>query len=242
MDYTVDVQTTVEAFLVNGEEFGGSRIAYFPNRFVRFTLTHEDVTAPVISRIGNAPALQMAALGDGLHIAAYQSTAATLTYEDWERFQRFVDHKAFGNVRAEHDARGLPDADFVEVYIRFSKSLIAVGEGAGADERVGLETEIVALANPYTDDVSAGLPVQVWYGDEVRAGAQVELFAKAEDGSVEITLHTTDADGIALLPVQSGFSYMADAVVLRVPSAELSEANRGAVWETLWANLTFAVP
>jgi len=67
-------------------------------------------------------------------------------------------------------------------------------------------TEIVALANPYTDDLSAGLPVQVFYDNAVRADAQVELFAKSADGSVEITTYRTDANGIATLPVQPGIT------------------------------------
>ena len=74
-----------------------------------------------------------------------------------------------------------------------------------------------------------------------RADAQVELFEKAPGGAVEITYHRTDARGIAMLPVRPGHAYMADAVVLRAPSAALA-AERGVAWETLWAELNFAVP
>ena len=81
----------------------------------------------------------------------------------------------------------------------------------------------------------------MFYRDAMRANAQVELFEKAADGTVVVTLHKADADGIALLPVRSGYEYMADAVVMRVPSDALA-SEYGAVWETLWANLTFAVP
>ena len=51
----------------------------------------------------------------------------------------------------------------------------------------------------------------------------------------------TDDNGVATFPVRPGYSYMVDAVVLREPSDRLAE-QFGAVWETLWANLTFAVP
>jgi hypothetical protein len=57
---------------------------------------------------------------------------------------------------------------------------------------------------------------------------------------LKITLHRTDADGIASLPVK-GFSYLVDAVVLREPTAELA-AEAEIAWETLWAALTFGVP
>src|SRR5690606_5881266 len=117
----------------------------------------------------------------------------------------------------------------------------SVGDGNGADQNYGLLTEMVALANPYTADLSAGLPVQVFYDNAVRADTQVELFARAADGTVEVTTHRTDANGIATLPVQPGVTYMADAVVLRQPDSDLAR-EKGALWESLWANLTFAVP
>ena len=116
---------------------------------------------------------------------------------------------------------------------------IAVGDGAGADREAGLETEIVALANPYTDDLSDGLPVRVLYQGAPRADAQVELFAKSPEGEVEITLLRTDAEGVALLPVTPGQVYLADAVVVR-PLEPVAEDDP--VWESLWASLTFKVP
>ena len=126
-----------------------------------------------------------------------------------------------------------------ERYSRYGKALIAVGDGAGADREAGLETEIVALANPYTDDLSDGLPVRVLYQGAPRADAQVELFAKSPEGEVEITLLRTDAEGVALLPVTPGQVYLADAVVVR-PLEPVAEDDP--VWESLWASLTFKVP
>ena len=67
-------------------------------------------------------------------------------------------------------------------------------------------TEIVAEANPYTDDLTAGLPVRVLYQGTPRADAQGEIFDKSPGGDVEITLTRTDADGRALIPVTPGHS------------------------------------
>jgi len=67
------------------------------------------------------------------------------------------------------------------------------------------------------------------------------VFEKAPDGAVAVSTITTDGDGRALIAVRPGHRYMLDSVVLREPSAEVAEAT-GAVWESLWANLTFAVP
>lgn len=239
--YQIAPDATVAADFVNGEAFDGPALPFLPQRFENFILVAGADIARVTGRTGDLPALAMAPLAEGLHIATYQSRVQSLTYVDWQKFQNFIDHKDFGDIRSQHLSRGLPETGFKETYTRYAKTLIGVGDSAGADRRLGLETEIVALANPYTDDLAGGLPVQVYFRYDLRAGAQVELFEKAPDGSVTITLHRTDAQGRAVLPVRAGHSYLVDAVILREPS-DRRAFETGAVWDTLWASLTFAVP
>ena len=230
----------LEAQLVNGQLFDGITLPLIRTFYSRFEVVAGDAAVPVDGRMGSIPAIVQDGLGDGLHVVVYQSEASTVTYQEYAKFLKFAEHKDFGDIAAQHKARGLPEVGFKEVYWRYSKALVGVGSGAGADKREGLETEIVALDNPYAGAL-ADMRVQVFYGDAVRANAQVEVFEKAADGTVVVTLQRTDAEGVAVLPVRSGYEYMADAVVMRVPSAALA-SETGAVWETLWANLTFAVP
>ena len=90
----------------------------------------------------------------------------------------FIKHKDFEGLPEAHLARGLPEVGFVESYRRFAKSLIAVGSGVGQDRPVGLEIEIVALSNPYADDLSEGMAVQVLLNAAPRAYVQVEVFSR----------------------------------------------------------------
>jgi Domain of unknown function (DUF4198) len=244
--YVLTEEAAVTARLVNGQNFDGMVIRYFPKDFVRFTLTLDDTEVPVPGRVGDTPALNMPALGDGLHIATFQSSGDLLGYTELAKFAKFVEHKDLSSslgtdVMARHAARQLPDADFWEYYTRYSKALIGVGSALGTDRRMGLETELVALTNPYTDDLAAGMAVQLFWGDTPRADAQIELFAKGPDGTVTVTLHRTDATGVVRLPVSPGFSYLVDAVVLREPVVP-QVGEREVAWESLWAALTFAVP
>jgi len=241
LTYQVAPDGRLEAHIVNGEEFEGVELPYIPRSFENFVVFSGEQAAKVQGRVGDRPALNQDALAEGLNIVAYQASNATLNYENWAKFQKFVDHKDFGDVRSRHEARGLPDEDFLEVYGRFSKTLIGAGNGQGADRRVGLETEVVALTNPYVNDLSDGMRVQLHYRNEVRANEQIEVFEKAPDGTIDIQLYRTDDQGIGTFPVKPGHAYMVDAVVLREPSDQLAEAT-GAVWQTLWANLTFGVP
>jgi hypothetical protein len=229
----------IEAQLRVGEGYRGSPQAYLPQNFTRFDVVAGGVARPVDGRLGDIPALVLDGLPDGLAVVVHQTAGQDLTWSEWDRFVGFAEHKDLGDVAALHADRGLDRVDVREVYIRYAKALIAVGQGAGADTRTGLRTEFVALANPYTDDLSGGVPVQLWLDDAVRADEQVELFERAPDGTVTVTLHRTDAEGIARLPVRAGHSYMVDAVVLE-PVVPVSESD--AEWRTLWANMTFEVP
>lgn len=241
LDYQIAREGMLQAELVNGQFFEGSKLAYLPQRFVNFEMSSGIRRQPVENRLGARPALDNTPFGDGLHVISYTSQMATLNYAEWEKFLSFADHKNFEGVEAAHDARGLPRSDFEEGYWRLAKTLIGVGNSAGNDFRTGLITEFVALDNPYTADLSGGMRLQLFYGDAVRANAQVELYQKpAQGGETLVTLHQTDAEGIVTVPVEPGYSYMVDAVVLRVPTEEQTAAT-SVVWETLWASTTFQV-
>lgn len=239
--YQIEPGRRLTAELINGEFFVGDKVPYIPQRIVSYAVFAGDKSARVSLRVGDTPGLQQAALGEGLHVVAYQSTVATVDYPEWQKFQSFASHKDLGDLLKRHTARSLPASNFLEAYSRYSKTLIGVGKSAGADRRTGLETEIVALTNPYTDDLSRGMRVQLFYRSDARPNAQIEVFRKAPGGKVTVTTVRTDKAGVAVVPVLAGHAYMLDAVVLREPDPRLTE-QIGAVWETLWANLTFAVP
>ena len=239
--YQVASEGRLEANIVNGQFFEGVILPYVPQRFAHFSAFAGETSGQVAGRIGDSPALNIAALDDGLNVVAYQARNATVTYEDWDTFDTFVKHKDLGDLPARHADRGLPLENFVEVYSRYSKTLIGVGHSAGSDRRLGLETEIVALTNPYTDDLTDGMQVQLFYLGKLRTDSQIEVFEKTAEGTVTTSFVCTDADGIATVPVTSGNSYMLDAVVLREPVGQLA-SDTGAGYESLWANLTFAAP
>ncbi|MEL7211436.1 MAG: DUF4198 domain-containing protein [Pseudomonadota bacterium] len=238
--YQLEASDNAVVHLRVGEAFKGPAFSYIARQTARFDLVQGDTVMPITARTGDNPAMDMPLEGDGLWIVVHETADSTLTYRAREKFEAFVAHKAFPDTLEDHTARGLPDDGFKESYRRFAKALIAVGDGAGQDRRVGLRTEIVALANPYTDDLSKGMPVQVLYEGAPRAAAQVELFAKAPDGTVEVTLHQTDAEGRVRLPVQQGTEYLVDAV--KMVALDNDDPEAGPVWESLWAALTFKTP
>ena len=223
--------------LRNGQYFEGTDLAYMTSRFLRFDVIQGDTVQPVAGRMGDSPALNIPAPADGLVTLVHETTPSFVTYKEWKDFKTFADHKDFPEVAARHVANGFPNPPFKERYTRHVKALIAVGSGAGMDRVMGLRTEFVALSNPYDPAFDGQMQVQVLYQGAPRANAQVEVFERAPEGKVDITLHRTDGDGIAVIPVQPAHTYLFDAVTLK---PILNDDN--AVWDTFWAALTFAVP
>ncbi len=224
-----------------GQEYKGSSYSYVPSNFRRFDVGFGGDVMAVSGVLGDRPAANVPTTGDGLMVLIHATTDTTLGWSEWEKFVKFVEHKDAAWVLEAHSARGLGEEDRRELYSRYAKSLVAVGLGAGDDFEAGLLTEIVALENPYTGEMSDGIDVRVLYEGAPRAETQIEVFEKAADESVEIFTVRTDADGTATVPVKPGYRYMLDAVVLREPAAEVA-VEKNVHWESLWANLTFEVP
>ena len=239
LDYVVPNEGRLVANIVNGEDFDGANLVYLPSRIARYENYAGTEVSAIEMRAGDRPGLDVAPISNGLNVVVYQSTAARLTYTELAKFQRFVDHKALPEPTSAPYPTALPDNGILETYWRYSKTLIGVGDAVGIDQPTGMLTEFVALTNPYSDDTTE-FKATLLYNGEPRVRALVEVFEKSPNDEVTIfTVPTTD-DGVVTIPVKAGYEYMLDAVVLRAP--ELDDAiEMGAMYETHWANLTFAV-
>ncbi|NUH64175.1 DUF4198 domain-containing protein [Sulfitobacter sp. S0837] len=246
LNYQVENGEKIQADFRNGEEFVGSAYSYLPNRVARFEVFVDGVAQPVDARAGDTPALQIdPPAEDALLVAIMEAKPSTVTYKEWEKFLSFAKHKDFPQAESDHIANQWPQDRFKESYTRHVKTLIAVGRGEGHDMPTGMETEFVVQTNPYSADFAGQMEVILLYQDQPRPKAQIEVFDRAPDDTVSISLHRTDAQGQARIPVTPGHEYLFDAVVLRpvkgVGTGPEVDASKP-LWETLWAALTFRVP
>ncbi|AXI46761.1 DUF4198 domain-containing protein [Sulfitobacter sp. SK012] len=240
--YQVDTGKPVFADIRNGQDFKGTDLAFFEKRNTRMDAVFGDKVTTIPGRMGDSPAIQFdAPESEGLLVIAHEAAPSNITYSEWEKFLAFAKHKDFPLAAADHKAAGWSMEKFTERYTRHAKALIAVGDGEGADRELGLEVEFVALTNPYADGFDGQMQVALFYQGAPLPDAQVEVFDRAPDQSVSVTLHRTGADGQATIPVDDAHTYLFDHVVLR-PSLDAGETPKSPVWETLWAALTFAVP
>ncbi|NRB05366.1 MAG: DUF4198 domain-containing protein, partial [Rhodobacteraceae bacterium] len=125
-DWQVPTGTEIEVQVINGEDFAGAKLAYFPNRVTRFEILQNGETIKVGDRAGDVPALVHNAQDAGLMIIAYETKPSRITYKEWEKFTKFAEHKDFGDdIGARHDATGAPREGFAEAYTRHAKALVA---------------------------------------------------------------------------------------------------------------------
>jgi len=242
LQWEVPDEAIVQARLLNGEGFKGAELLWDPRVIVRAQRWQGDDGADIAGRFGDNPALATNAAETGLLTLVYQSAPNTVVYESYDKFALFVAEKGFDTALADHAVRDLPRAPIKEAFSRHVKTLMAVGDGRGADVPRGLEIEIVALTNPYTADPAQPMQFQALYQSAPLADHLVTLFERTPEGEVNVQSVRSDATGIASFVTKAGNTYLVDAVVLRVPARDLVLQTRGAVWESLWASLTFRVP
>lgn len=233
-EWQVSAGAPMRLHMRNGEKLKGLDLAWFENRIDRLEQIAGGEVVPIQGRMGDVPAVQVNAVA-GLNVVLYQSPPSKLTYDSWAKFENFLNHKDLAWAFDVHAARGWAEEGVTELYTRHVKALVSAGVG-GADGPAGMETEFVALADPYGRAMAA-MPVQLFYQGKPRADAQIEVFARDGAGEVTVSLARTDAEGRADIPVTAGHMYLLDAVVLREAPPE-----SGVQWESLWAALTFAVP
>lgn len=231
---------TLNADVRVGVDFSGNTMPYLKKTINEFNITDPSNSRPIEGRLGDMPAVQTTPSSDGLQILNLFSTSSMLTWDAFEEFDEFVNLHGMGWVLDRHAERGLPDTGFKEAYTRFVKSLVAVGDGTGQDRYLGMFFELVAGANPYTDDISAGMPITVLYRGEPLPEKQVDLFYRDEAGELTRLSVESDAQGTAMVPNLGAGEYMVNVVHMIEPF-EADTERTGIVWHSLWGSITYAI-
>ncbi len=227
----------VEADVRIGQKLAGTVYGFFPKWFESFEFVTADERRAVGSIIGDEPAVHEAAGAAGLARLIYRSIPDVVRYKTFGKFESFAATEGLDGAGARHRARGLPEADFAEAYVRFAKTLVAVGDGHGADAADGMAYELVAETNPFTSPAGAPIAVLLLADGAPAPGAQVALFRRDPAGAVTVDLLRTDATGHVAAAAAPGF-YLLSAVRLLEPPAEMAE-RMSVVWLTEWASLAF---
>ena len=238
--YQLDTSENLVADIRVGMDFSGNALAYIPSNTNEFNITGSAGTRPVEGRLGDSPAVNITSEGEGLQIINLFSTSSMLTWDDYEKFEEFARLHGLDWILASHEMRGLPNTGFKEAYTRFVKSLVSVGDGGGQDRYLGMFFELVAGANPYTDDISAGMPISVLYKGVPLPNMQVDVFYRDVDDALTRLSVETNARGTALIPNLGAGEYMVNSVHMMIPF-EADIERTGVVWHSLWGSITYQI-
>ena len=219
-----------------GTRFNGNELPWITNWNVRSEMWQGGAKTDVSGTDGDRPTLTVTPQADGLLTLAHQSNHSTYAPATWEKFETYLRKEGLGDIVALHEARDLGDRPPKEAYSRFAKSLVAIGDGAGSDDPVGLKIELVALENPYTFPVDQPLPVQVLFDGKPLAGVTVKVFDGVDTEAVDHII--TDANGQVMIPPGGPGPYLLNAIHMIEPVSQTKIAQ-AADWESFWASLTF---
>ena len=240
--YTIGVGDTLFANEKVGRKFKGNNYSYLDSSFESLNITVGDRTRAVKSRMGDLPAIQEKTSEEGLHIITARTTASELIYENSERFTNFLNEDGLNWVLAEHKKRGLPEKGFKEIYYRNPKTLVKVGHGKGQDRPLGMQFEWVVENNPYTskNNITAQL---LWQGKPA-VNMHVNIFNKPKHTSktsemIKTSL-ITDMNGKVEIPRAKGGLFLINSVKMIQPNKKTMQET-GAVWESVWASLSYEI-
>jgi uncharacterized GH25 family protein len=244
-----DPDQSITADILIGTDFLGASAIYVPDQIETFALLGTGAKSQseryeITGRYGDRPAGKMPSGSPGLRIIVHQTAPIRLTYSDAKKFDEFAREKGFNDALVQHQSRGLPLDKITERYQRYAKSLIAVGGpekmGAGQDRHLGLAIEIVAEANPYQWPPLQSMPVRLYADGAPLANAQITVFTRHNPRHVETAKYQTDKDGRSNFALLAGRDYLVDSVILRPMDGAVESGD--AMWESIWASLTFQVP
>lgn len=239
LSFKVAQSANIQAHIKVGQGLEGDSYSFFPANFERFDLTVNDSTSPLNNRFAKKPAVDQPTEASGLHVLTYQSKPSKLRYEKREVFEKFLRAEGIEWVLKAHEKRGLHPLDFTELYKRYAKTLIKVGDGKGHDRLMGLPFEWVVLTNPYTESPLKTVTAQLFYDGKPFAESAVNVFIKRED-KISQAQFKTDEEGKLDVSVIDGGLFLINAVHMIIPDKAIA-ISADAAWMSLWASTTFLV-
>lgn len=240
--YSADVDTSVAIEIRNGEYFDGEELPYLPSRLRRFESIDSLGRRTVEARTGDLPAGTLMLRVAGSTIVFYESQPATLRYPDFAGFRNFAETEGVEHILEVHEARGLPRENVTERFTRYAKTLLQVeGGSAPMDRRVGLPLELMLSRLEGHADAPA-FEVQLLYRGQPLRGAQLSIFERLPEGTVEIRRLRFDDEGVATFETADDGRAVLLNSVHAVAASPRDMLTDGVAWETHWASLTFVPP
>ena len=221
-----------------GQKFKGNEMSYITSWNIRSEVFEEGKSREVRGLDGDRPALKLESPNPGLISVIHQSNVDFLTFENWEKFTKYVNKEGLEHALEASEKGIKPKDKLKEAYARYAKTLIAMDASAtGRDHPTGLKIELIALEHPLKLTGQQPMPVQLLFDGAPLANAKIKVFVGI--GNEFTHQIRTDARGMASIPADGPGPYMLNAIHMTEPQGKEAK-EKGAHWESFWASLTYS--
>lgn len=171
----------------------------------------------------------------GTQLVALESNQAYLESEPAE-FETYLKEDGLDYIIEDRQARGEQNRKSRELYSRFAKLLVQVGDKTddAYKKRTGLKLEIMPSQNPY--DLKSGdyMDCKVYYRGNPEPHTLVKVWSHVGNRIFLQNIYT-ESDGSIRFPISSTGPWMVSTVKMIRSSSPKAE------WESMWASLVFEI-
>lgn len=158
--------------------------------------------------------------------------------ETADSFRKYLVAEGADDALKRHEAAGtLPTAAIVRRYAKYGKTVVEVGNGPRAYQRVvGHPLEFVPLSDPNEGRAGGALPVRLMFNGAPLARARFHAGlapAKGDAPRKDLDITTGD-DGVAVVPLGASGLWNVRTIHV-VPAPRGADAD----WEVHWATFVF---
>jgi len=231
LNFAPATNDTFQAHIKVGQKFNGEAFPYIYEETKSTTLFLQKKEIKLKHRDGDFPAIQSVIPKRGLYVLTYQSNPEQVKYSSFEQFKFFLkEENIWENWSKENPS--FINTKIKEIYTRYAKSLVQVGDSYEKDFYTGMPMEWIALENPYLPSNNKGISVLLQYNNQPFANSPVTIFRK-KNNNTYINKIITDQNGKAFIKFDEGGKFLINAVHL------IKNNQADADWHSLWASLTF---
>jgi cobalt/nickel transport protein len=224
--------TDLKAHIKVGQNFSGEKFPYIKSetKSLKLFLTQKEIKLK--HRDGDYPAIKFPLTSPGLYVLSYESFPEKVNYANFEKFKSFLEEQNVWDNWSKQNPSFL-NTNINELYTRYAKSLIQVGNQTEDDFNTGLTFELIALDNPYKENNKKGINVLLLYKNKPFPNSQIAIFNKLNN-SVSVNKVITNKEGKAFVSLENNGLFLISSVHF------IKSENKKADWHSLWASLTFS--
>lgn len=247
----VAVGATAPLTLRVGEFFEGELVGFSTAQTVairHYTGTESSNLRAMLPLRNPVATLALPITTAGTHMVVFDSQPSMISLPAG-KFEAYLHDEGLDFITVRRQATGASDSPGRERYRRFVKTLMLSAPAPTAAQatapfapdmtyarRIGQQLEMVPLADPLLTPPGEPLGIRVLFEEKPLVGALLKAWHR-RDGQTVMIRAKTSVDGTAIFNLPFSGAWMV-SVVHMIPATGTKDID----WDSLWGNLSFAVP